>query len=58
MTFTISKPLHIWWLLLKRDLYVFRKQYLEYLIDTLVWPAQAAVVFGYVYCLTKYKESV
>ncbi len=48
MTFTISKPLQIWWILLKRDLYVFRKQYLEYLIDTLVWPAQAAVVFGYV----------
>ena len=48
MSFTISKPIHTWFILLKRDLYVFRKQYLEYLIDTLVWPAQAAIVFGYV----------
>ncbi len=51
MTFTISRPLHIWWQLLKRDLHVFRGVYVDYLINTLLWPAQASLAFGYVFPL-------
>ncbi len=57
MTLTFSKPLKVWWQLLQRDLYVFRKQYIDYLINTLLWPLQASIAFGYVFPLMGMAES-
>jgi hypothetical protein len=51
MTFAVSRQWRIWWQLLKRDLYVFRSDSIDYMVNTLWWPIQGALAFGYVFPL-------
>jgi len=51
MNFPTIRQWRILWQLLKRDLYIFRASYLDYMINTILWPVQAAVAFGYVFPL-------
>ncbi len=51
MTLIFSRQWRIWWQLLKRDLYIFRSNYIDYLINTVLWPIQGAIAFGYVFPL-------
>ncbi len=45
------QQLRVCWQLLKRDLYVFRGQYVDHVINSIIWPTQAAIMFGYIFPL-------
>ena len=57
MNLILSPQWRTWWQLLRRDLHIFRSSGVDYFINTMLWPIQAAIAFGYIFPLMGVGES-
>ena len=49
--FVFPKTFYVFLRLLQRDLILFKRQYVDFTINAIVWPVQASIIFGYIFPL-------